>query len=315
MPASDQRSHEPVLGVGKVSRIHRNYSRDQKRRPRNERGLMFRESLKYIFLLIAVVLIGGVSWILYQQVNRNTEVAPVTNLTEDTFVIPHPSASECIKLVATFLETGSPEQLKNRVRLKHLDAEQGYAALTELRREMGEMDRMDWAGAEETNGLSLEMVMVSYKSGKYRIAFLTHDAEGHWKVDLESFLGHSTRPWNQVIGKGSCKAQVRVLATRDFYYNGLFKNEEEWSCLALSSPDHPERLYGYLRPQSPAMLAVEELLRTKNPVVMMVEISRDAGMEPLQYEIKKIIAQGWVESDVEFSSRFVRGSVESPSPQ
>lgn len=113
------------------------------------------------------MLIGGVSWILYQQVNRNTEVAPVTNLTEDTFVIPHPSASECIKLVATFLETGSPEQLKNRVRLKHLDAEQGYAALTELRREMGEMDRMDWAGAEETNGLSLEMVMVSYKSGKY----------------------------------------------------------------------------------------------------------------------------------------------------
>jgi hypothetical protein len=315
MPASDQRSHEPVLGVGKVSRIHRNYSRDRKHRPRNDRGLMFRESLKYIFVLTAVVLIGGVSWILYQQINHKTEVVAVTNLTEDTFDVPHPSAAECVKLVSTFLETSSPTQLKNRVRLKQLDAEQGYAALNELRRETGGIDRMDWAGAEETNGLSLEMVMVTYKSGKYRIAYLTHDTEGRWKVDLESFLGHNTRPWDQVIGKGSCKAQLRVLAARDFYYNGLFTNEEEWSCLALTSPDHTERLYGYLRPQSPAMLAVTELLRTKNPAVMIVEISRDAGMDPMQYEIKKIIAQGWVESDVEFSSRFTRGSVESPSPQ
>jgi hypothetical protein len=159
------------------------------------------------------------------------------------------------------------------------------------------------------------MVMVTYKTGKYRIAFLTHDEDGNWKVDVESYLGHNTRPWEQIIGKDSCKAIVRVIASPDSYYNGLFKNEEEWSCLALSSPHYPERIYGYLKPQSPAILAITEMLRTKNPAVMILEISRDAGMEPLQYEIKKVIAQGWVESDVEFSSRFVRGSLDSPSPQ
>lgn len=315
MPTPEQRTNTPVLGVGKVSRIHRTYSRERKQRSRQEKGVMFREYLKYAFLLIAVVLVAGVTWILYQQINRKPETAAVTNLTEDTFDVPHPSASECIRLVTAFLKAGSPSELAGIVRLKRLDAEQAYAEFTEIRKQSGEVERIDWAGAEEANGLSLEMVMVTYKTGKYRIAFLTHDEQGNWKVDVESFLGHNTRPWDQIIGKGSCKALVRVLATPDSYYNGLFRNEQEWGCLALTSPDHPERIYGYLKPQSPAILAVTEMLRTKNPAVMIVEISRDAGMDPLQYEIKKIIAQGWVESDVEFSSRFMRGSLESPSPQ
>lgn len=315
MPAPEQQSNAPVLGVGKVSRIHRTYSRERKQRSRQDKGFMFREYLKYGFLMFTVVLIAGVTWILYQQINRKADTAELTNLTQDTFAVPHPSAAECIKLVTTFLDAGSPSEIQRISRLKQLDAEQAYAAFSEVRKQSGEVERIDWAGAEEINGLSLEMVMVSYKTGKYRIAFLAHDEQGKWKVDLESFLGHNTRPWDQIIGKGNCKALVRVLATPDSYYNGLFRNEEEWACLALTSPDHPERIYGYVKPKSSAIFAITEMLRIKNPAVMIVEISRDAGMDPLQYEIKKVIAQGWVESDVEFSSRFLRGSLESPSPQ
>lgn len=314
MPAPEQQSNTPVLGVGKVSRIHRTYSRERKLRSRQDKSLLFREYLKYAFILISIALIAGVSWILYQQINRNPENKPVTNLIQDTFAVPHPPASECIKLVTTFLDAGSPAELHRISRLKRLNAEQAYIEFSEIRKQAGEVERLDWAGAEESNDLSLEMVMVTYKSGKYRIAFLIHDEQGNWKVDLESFLGYNTRPWDQIIGRGSCKAIVRVLATPDSYYNGLFRNEQEWKCIGLSSPDHPERLYGYLKPNSPATLAMTDMLLRKNPAVMVLEISRDAGMEPLQYEIKRVLAQGWVESDVEFSSRFVRGSADSPTP-
>jgi hypothetical protein len=315
LPAAEQQSNAPVLGVGKLSRIHRNYARERKHRSRKDKGVLFREYLKYVFLFFAIVLISGVTWILYQQINRNKDVAEVTSLTEDTFIVPHPSASECIDLVKRFLDTGSPTELARTGRLKRFDKEQGYLAFTEVSKQSGEVERLDWAGAEETNGLSLEMVLVTYKTGKYRIAFLTHDERGNWKVDVESFLAHNTRPWDQVIGKGSCRAIVRVMATPDSYYNGIFQNEKEWGCLALTSPDHSERIYGYLKPKSPAILAVTEMLRTKNPAVMFVEISRDAGMDPMQYEIKKVIAQGWVESDVEFSSRFERGALDSTETQ
>ena len=47
-----------------------------------------------------------------------------------------------------------------------------------------------------------------------------------------------------------------------------------------------------------------EIFKTENPAAAMLEISRDAGLEPLQFEIKSVVAQGWVESQKNFSQNF-----------
>jgi hypothetical protein len=64
------------------------------------------------------------------------------------------------------------------------------------------------------------------------------------------------------------------------------------------------KFYGYIHPNTPNFRAIVEILKTENPAAAMLEISRDVGMEPLQYEIKSIVAQGWVESAKNFSDNF-----------
>jgi hypothetical protein len=248
---------------------------------------------------------------IYNQSKNKNQSGNTTSLAEDTFRIPHPPATECENIVKNFLEISSVNDLKKTARVKNLDPDQAYQLFNEYRQKQGEIDRVEWAGVEETNGLSLEMVMVTYKSGRSRIAFLIPDQSHDWLVDVESYIGYNNRPWEQIRGQASCKAVIRVIATPDAYYNGVFSDDKEWKCIALTTPDREERLYGYIKTQSATELAFLQVLRSKNPAPVILEISRDAGMEPAQFEIKKVIAQGWVEADVEFETRYRKASSSS----
>jgi hypothetical protein len=313
MPSSEQDSNAPVLGVGKFSRIHRTYEKPRLRRRSRSRNQfsLFRSGLQYFLIVMGVALVAGLSWMIYNQSKNKNQSGNTTSLAEDTFRIPHPPATECENIVKNFLEISSVNDLKKTARVKNLDPDQAYQLFNEYRQKQGEIDRVEWAGVEETNGLSLEMVMVTYKSGRSRIAFLIPDQSHDWLVDVESYIGYNNRPWEQIRGQASCKAVIRVIATPDAYYNGVFSDDKEWKCIALTTPDREERLYGYIKTQSATELAFLQVLRSKNPAPVILEISRDAGMEPAQFEIKKVIAQGWVEADVEFETRYRKASSSS----
>jgi len=314
MPSSEEDSDTPVLGVGKLSRIHRNYEKKNlKRRSRSHNSVsLVRTRLQDILIGVGVALVAGLSLLLYHHSKNKSQAGNTTSLAEDTFRIPHPPATECENIVRNFLEISSVNEFTKTARVKNLDHEHAYQLFNDYRRKQGEIDRVEWAGVEETNGLSLEMVMVTYKSGRSRIAFLIPNQSHDWLVDVESYIGYNNRPWEQIRGQASCKAAVRVIATPDSYYNGVFSDDKEWKCIALTTPDHEERLYGYIKTQSATELAFLQVLRSRNPAPVILEISRDAGMEPAQFEIKKVIAQGWVEADTEFETRY-RKSSSAPS--
>jgi hypothetical protein len=305
-----------TAGVGKIQRIHRTFQDGQRRSRRSPRdkGAYFRNNLSFFFLIVAAAFIGGVTWMLYQQMKSKDGRKDVSTLAQDTFTVPHPPGPICVNMVKQFLDAANTEDLKKIARTKRIKPENAYAVFTEFRKELGEVDRMEWMGAEETNGMSMERVMVVYRSGKYRVATLIHDGLGQWKVDLESFMGHQTKSWDQITAQTGCTAVVRVTVQQDVYFNGYFSDEKEWVCFALKAPDQSEPIYGYVPQNSPTLLDMVEILRTNSPADMMVEIIRDAGMNRMQYEIHKVIAQGWVEADVPFSERRLKKNATNPAP-
>ena len=316
-PASGATMNEPVLGVGKFRRIHRNFPTNHRRSRKHaqDKSAYLKYNLRVIFVVVAVAFISGVSWMLYQQIRRADDKIAFGTLAQDTFAIPHPPAATCMAKVQKFLECSSASELSQMARFKRIDPANAYAQWVEFRKKQDTVERVEWMGAEETNGMSLERVAVIYKTGQYRIASLVDVNQGEWKVDFESFIGHQTKSWDQITAQGSCNAIVRVKVTPDSYYNGYFQSEKEWICLAMRLPDQPDIVYGYVPPQSPAFLDILEILRVSDPADMILEISRDAGMNRMQFEIRSVIAQGWVESDVAFSARKIKKAPDNQQAQ
>jgi hypothetical protein len=315
MPTSNGSSDTHAPRVGKIAKIHRNYKgkRTRQRSSRSTKALEneknFRDYVNYFVLLAAACLCGLIIWIIYKQFGNNTKRGDSKTLLEETFIIPHPSQAECLAIVDKFLSAEDPEKLAAIARLNEFSAAQAYALVLAAKKADGEKVSMEWNLARETNGLSLETVFLTYQNNKNRLVFLLPDDQGKWRVDVASYLRYGTKPWSELSAQGSCKAEVRVIISLNNYYNGLFVDEKEWVSFALTSADHDQPLRAYANVNSRAFKALIECLRASNPAPVTLEISRDAGMEPRQFEIKRVIAQDWVESDKAFSDGFKDGDV------
>jgi hypothetical protein len=306
LPTEERNPNVPVMGIGKISRIHRTYSKHRSRRRSRSRDALslFRKGLQWFLIGIGVVFAGVLTFMIYNQRNSKITLNDSATLLDETFDIPHPLPTQCVRLAREFFEAPTPAELAKRSRLIHASEQETWNELEKLRALHGAPESYDWSGASLVNGLSMETVMITFQSGHYRVAHLLPDQANVWKVDAESFFGRNSKPWSEITGKESCRTIVRVMATQDFYFNGVFADEKEFICLKLSRPDQDVSLFGYLKYNSTEFLALREIFKSANPAAIMLDISRDAGMEPRQYEIKEVIAQGWVESEVIFQSHF-----------
>ncbi len=297
--------HTPP-GVGRLAKIHRSYEKRVRRQHSQETpsSNIFQEYLNYVLVIAGLLLVGGILWMAYSQMTRKPQIAKQHSLTPETFEVPHPSKLECLQMVDNFLNASTAEELKELVHLTRVSANDSFNLVSAKKKELGDVVSMEWGGADENNGLSIERVYLTLKAEQFHTVFLRPDSAGRWHVDLDSFLLHATKPWAEVFGKKSCTAVIRAMISSDYYYNGLFADENEWICISMVPTGQQTKLYGYIHPDTPNFRAIVEILKTENPAAAMMEISRDVGMEPLQYEIRSVVAQGWVESDKNFSQNF-----------
>ncbi len=314
LPSSNGASDTNAPRMGKIAKIHRNYKgkRTRQRSSKANKNIAqeksFRNYLHHFILLATAVLCCLIVWIVYKQFgNKKREIGKT--ILEETFLIPHPSQAECLVIVDKFLHAENPDKLAAVARLNDFSSDQAFALVAATKKADGVRESMDWNLARETNALSLETVNLTYKDNKNRLVFLLPDDQGKWRVDIASYLRYNSKPWSEITAQGSCRAVVRVIVGLDSYYNGLFGDEKKWASFTLSSPDTEIPLRGYAEIGSPQFKAIIECLRAADPAPMTLEISRDSGMELRQYEIKKVIAQDWVESSKMFSDGFTDGDV------
>ena len=253
---------------------------------------------------IALITLAVYLWLnpYLSRVTADTSAPPPTAIkvrVESKF--PSPSRDQAVDLVTRAMTEIDPVKVESRFRL-------GTASLTEvvdflkgMEARDGAIERYDWLSSMDSGGLLLEGVLVGFKGKEKpveRLAFLTPDAAGNWKLDFGAFARTVSPSWSEILNENTNQATVRVFMGRDSYYNGPFSDEKEWICYGMASPDMELLLRGYCKVGSPQAEDLNKLFSDERRVNRgTLEIRRLKGGEERQFEITRMIAEDWVIPD------------------
>ncbi|RPJ35645.1 MAG: hypothetical protein EHM17_01805 [Verrucomicrobiaceae bacterium] len=177
----------------------------------------------------------------------------------------------------------------------------------------GAVTGYQWLSSMDANGLLLDGVLVSTaKDGapRNRLALLTPDEAGVWKIDFDAFARTVKPSWSGLMAEGRAQGLLRVIVAKDSYYNGPFRDEAEWLSYGMASPDSELILLGYCRKGSSQARAMERIIseekegaeRRLNRVTL--EVLRPEGAEARQFEITRVLAEDWVLGGKPFDEEF-----------
>ena len=221
---------------------------------------------------------------------------------------PSPPESVAIGLVKTALAVRDPEKVAGKFHPGTSDYRQIVDFLSNIEFVDGMIDRYEWLSNMDANGLSIDGVLVHYTQyGKIRqrLAFLTPDDNGMWKIDFDAFARTVTPSWTELLEKGADHATVRVFLGEDSYYNGPFSDDKQWICYGFASADTDQLLIGYCKVDSAQAKAIRWMFAKGTRINRAIlEIRRVNGAEPKQFEITKVLAEDWVMGKTSFEDGF-----------
>ncbi len=297
-------------GIGKVARVRgslrterqsRSRRRAERDAPASPRKVLF-WSILLGFLSAGLMAIAVLIWlapnIFPDEEDTTAQISSAADNARIVSKFPSPSGDDTIKLVKRVLENRDPAQV-DALMLKASHSPEEVVAYFEGREQRdGPIQSYHWLSSMDSGTLLMDGVMViSESKGKLcqRLALLTPDSKGLWKMDFDAFARTATPSWTDLLEKGAEKGQVRVMVMHDIYYNGSFADEIKWDCYALFTPDRDELLYGYCLKGSDTAQAMRSLLTADNlSGRATLEIRRVPGAEPRQFEITKVIAKDWL---------------------
>ncbi|MFM1560212.1 MAG: hypothetical protein ACKJSK_12940 [Roseibacillus sp.] len=114
--------------------------------------------------------------------------------------------------------------------------------------------------------------------------------------DWESWVGYSEWFWRSFLrNKPGRPFVVRVILSKCAYYNYQFKDDQEWTCFRLESPDHKHVVYGYAERNSPLPVELTRLGPEKKASGATIRVKcRPGEKQKNQLQITELIVGGWV---------------------
>jgi hypothetical protein len=319
------RSTGDAPNIGRVARMPGTGMPLVKRRRRSQRGeggWLSGEDHQKVFLkwtmlfaAVAMLLLGGVLWLwLSPKIAAKGDLAALSPVEDDSDVrviarFSSPSEPDALAMVKRALAARDPAAIDHLFRTGSSGPQEILRFLENLESVDGKVSGYEWLGSLDANRLSIEGVQVNFeKAGvmSNRLALLTPDANGKWKIDFDAFARTATPPWKEILENRAEKAVVRVLVGKDSYFNGPFHDENQWVCLGMASPDTDALLLGYCKAGAPQAAAIDWIL-SKGELKFFratLELRRVEGAEARQFEISRVLAQDWIVSDVPFDEGF-----------
>jgi len=179
----------------------------------------------------------------------------------------------------------------------------------------GPITGYQWLSRMDANGLQIEGVLITTELDgrpRNRLALLTPDELGVWKIDFEAFARTTVPSWEEILSEEGGSGTVRVIVAKDNYYNGPFRDDSEWVCYGMASPDVETILLGYCRRGSDQARAMERLFPenedqpAKYPrqkiIRATLRLERPPDAEMRQFEITRVLAEDWVLSETPFDN-------------
>ena len=292
----------------------------KKRRGSGKRVKSDRKKRKLVIMTWSLVFAGCVLLIVVGMVwldlRSNDDIA-ATAKTDDAgngmlvaSRFPSPSKDAARDLVQRALRIRDLAQVPEFFRIESATPAEVVGFLEHMAAADGPITGYQWESSMDANGLLMDGVLVHSMIGgkrRERLALLTPDDKGRWRVDFGAFARTVTPLWGEILNGSARQGVVRVLFVRDNYYNGPFGDESQWVCYRLGSPDLPDDLLGYCRKGSPQATAMKLIMANASGVAAnkhllraILEIRRTEGAEARQFEITRVLAEDWVRSPEPF---------------
>lgn len=301
----------PGTGLPKSSRRKRKTGNGNRER-KNRRKVV--RTWSFVICGFAVAVLGMSIWLwLLPNIFPEEEVVVRTPVNPEVAArvvskFPSPSERDALAMVKHGLSIREAGQVTGYFRPGSANPQEVVDFLKGLEAGDGAITDYKWLSSMDANGLSIDGVLVNFKSGdkpRNRLALLTPDATGKWQIDFDAFARTVKPAWKEFLGKGAELARVRVYVAKDSYYNGPFKDDKQWLCYGIASPDTEEVLLGYCKTGTPQAAALERIFSKETQVPRAIlEIRRVEGAEPRQLEISKVLAEDWVMGEAPFEEQF-----------
>ncbi len=226
-----------------------------------------------------------------------------------------PTEDEALALVRRGMAARDAESIGHCFRLGQAKPAEVISFLADLEREHGKPDRLDWLSSMDTEGMQLEGVVVNHERGGTpagRIAFLIPDDRGVWRIDFEAFA-RMCRPALAELAKPEVQSAVlRVLIAKDSYFNGPFRDDSQWLCFAMASPDLGDKesgdrtvMRGYCKTESPQAKALLQLFADGGSTCRTtLEIRKVEGADDMQFEITRVLSREWVTGEQPLDAKY-----------
>ena len=297
--------------LGRVSKMH-GYGLPHKKRGKRHRATHEEEQKKSyqlgwsIAIGVMVMVVLGVAFAFWVApfFDRNKDVLVKDWAAADAQVrvaseFKSPNEIEALALVKKALALRDPRDVDALIRTGSSTAVEVVDFFKSMKTMDGEISDYGWLSSIDKNGLSIEGVLVTFvrqDRPRSRLAMLTPDKSGIWKMDFAAFARSVKPSWEDLLTNKTDAGMVRVYVVKDNYYNGPFLNDKKWVAYALASPDMDEVLVGYCKPGTAQFRAMELMWSNGERSITRatLEIRRVAGADRRQFEIARVLAEDWV---------------------
>jgi hypothetical protein len=304
----------PVIGrIGKIQGDLQGkfLSREQNLKLQQRRFIAICTSIGFGALALAVIGFAFVSWIrpILSRAKDTTERDRITGegRVKKVSRFPSPSMEQALAIVRRALAVRDPAEVPAVIRSGATAPQQIVDYLAGLTAKDGAVEELVWLSNVDKNDLLLEGVQVVFnQAGKKRnrLAFLTPDDRGIWKMDFAAFARLVEPSWDHLLNQPAEVGVVRVYVGRDRYYNGPYADEKEWIVYGLGSEDLESTLYGYCHRGSPQHRAMELMVAAdeRSLIRATLTVKKADHAAPRQFEITRVLAEDWVLTDQAFDA-------------
>lgn len=123
------------------------------------------------------------------------------------------------------------------------------------------------------------------------------------RVDWDSYAFYGTATWPELLSGERKTADIRALASQRSYYNFNYRDENQWLCIELVTPDYDRSLYAYAHrtSQTGKMLIgwlKDAPAKARRPLTLRISSTAEDSKRR-QFTIERLLALSPVVGDVD----------------
>jgi hypothetical protein len=315
-PGKPSRELGDAPSIGRVSRFRNGGSSGSGRRASKvtaidgiDKRITLSTALAGFLLLCGLVVAGLATWA-FMSAKRNQNAARMTG--SPAVVVPGgrlpdqpaPDPTVLEDIVRSFLKARTPEALAPLIRKSNQETATILSKLAGLEQQDGAIKNVRYLNTIHSRCLQLEGAVVNFEGGRNRLALLSPDEAGQWRVDFDGFDRYMSAPIDQILSGKAVDARGCFYVSADAYYNSRFKDDRQWACYGIASPDSTQLMFGYVPRGSAQHAALDSMIATRAELRagdatrsalqrMILEIRHHPDSESRQFEILRVLSDEW----------------------